>query len=99
MRSHDVCIHSHMKSEKATLETLQKELEKANKKLVVEYFLISKVDKRCSVLESMYLRDEYDVYIKLQDVYFSDTERIRKLRLYIREKYGHFLRLLVIEPC
>lgn len=82
-----------------TVIDLQEELDRAHRKLAIQYYHIGKVppQQTLTAIEEMFRDHEYDVYIGVGKEYFGEQERIQKLRLHIRQKYGHFIRILVVE--
>lgn len=82
-----------------TLDTLRDDLDSAHKNSAINYYCISKVDFGTkSVIEEALIDDEYDIYIGICTEYYINEELMRKLRMYLRKRYGHLIRALVIEP-
>lgn len=79
----------------ATFDDMRDDLNRAYERDVIAYFHIGKVPGVTSFIsEVFYADDQFDVYIAIKNTYMSKEDGLKQ---YMRQKYGHMIRVLVVE--
>lgn len=78
-----------------TFDDMRDDLNRAYIRNVIAYFHIGKVPGPTSFISEVFYSDEqFDVYIGLKREYLSKEDDLKK---YMRQKYGHIIRLIAVE--
>ena len=78
-----------------TFDDMREELNRAHTQNVIVYFHIGKVPGPTSFIsEVFYFDNQFNVYIVLKSQYLSKEDALKK---YLRQKYGHIIRLIAVE--
>jgi hypothetical protein len=78
-----------------TFDDMRDDLNRAYEREAIAYFHIGKVPGVTSFIsEIFYADDQFDVYIAIKNTYLAKEDDLKQ---YMRQKYGHIIRLLVVE--
>lgn len=78
-----------------SFDDMRDDLNRAYVRDVIAYFHIGKVPGVTSFIsEIFYADDQFDVYIAIKNSYITKEDALKK---YMRQKYGHMIRVLVVE--
>lgn len=78
-----------------TFDEMRDDLNRAYMQGVLVHFHIGKVPGVTSFIsEIFYSEDQFDVYISMKRTYSAKENVLKK---YMRKKYGHIIRILVVE--
>jgi len=78
-----------------SFDDMRDDLNRAYVQDVIAYFHIGKVPGVTSFIsEIFYADDQFDVYIAIKNTYITKEDALKQ---YMRQKYGHIIRVLVVE--
>lgn len=78
-----------------TFDDMRDDLNRAYERDAIAYFHIGKVPGVTSFIsEVFYSEDQFDVYIAIKNSFMAKED---VLKAYMRQKYGHMIRVLVVE--
>jgi hypothetical protein len=78
-----------------TFDDMRDDLNRAYERDVIAYFHIGKVaDVTSFISEIFYAEEQFDVYVAIKTEYMAKEDEFKK---YMRQRYGHMIRVLVVE--